>query len=95
MTHGEFWQLLKDVRLATQGFGDRKSARIDLIFRKCNQKVGLEDERVNNPDKCVVYRRCESTLCASGRESSLNVCLLALVFTESSFHASLWRAWCG
>ena len=51
MTSNEYWQLLKDVRLAEKGFGDKNSARFDLIFHKCNQRVGLDDERENNPDK--------------------------------------------
>ena len=53
MTSSEYWQLLKDIHVADKGFGDKNSARFDLIFHKSNQKVGLQDERENNPDKCV------------------------------------------
>lgn len=38
-------------QLASKGFGDKKSARLDLIFTKCNQRIGMPDENENNPDK--------------------------------------------
>jgi len=62
MTTNEYWQLLKDIRIAKEGFGDKNSARFDLIFHKSNQKIGLRDERENNPDRYVARR----LLCTEG-----------------------------
>lgn len=53
MCLSEYWSFLKDSQLAAQGFGDKKSARLDLIFHKANQKCGLEDEDEHNPDRYV------------------------------------------
>ena len=57
MSTGDYWALLKDCRLASKGFGDPKSARLDLIFTKCNQRIGLPDENEHNPDKELIPRQ--------------------------------------
>lgn len=36
-----------------QGFGDKNSARLDLIFGKAKQRIGLPDENEVNPERCV------------------------------------------
>jgi len=57
MSTSDYWSLLKDCRLASKGFGDKKSARLDLIFSKCNQRIGLPDETEHNPDKELIPRQ--------------------------------------
>lgn len=51
MTINEYWQLLKDCHIASSGHGDTKSARLDLIFIKSNQRTGLPDTGQLNPDQ--------------------------------------------
>lgn len=53
MTINEYWQLLKDCHIASSGHGDTKSARLDLIFIKSNQRTGLPDTGQLNPDQYV------------------------------------------
>lgn len=57
MTSEDYWTFLRDVGLASKGHGDRKSARLDLIFQKCNVKIGLPDEARGNPDKEFIARQ--------------------------------------
>ena len=37
--------------IVAQGFGDKNSARLDLIFGKAKQQIGLPDENEVNPPK--------------------------------------------
>lgn len=58
MCASDYWHMLRDTKLA-EGFGDKNSARIDLIFAKCNQRIGLPDEGpgFRNPDRELIPRQ--------------------------------------
>lgn len=54
MCLSEYWAFLRDSGIAGGGFGDKKSARLDLIFHKCQSRSGLEYEDEHLPKKELV-----------------------------------------
>ena len=79
MCLSEYWTFLRQSQLAPQvhsallslvwclwqGFGDKNSARLDLIFGKAKQCIGLPDENEVNPERYGVFFEALQAECSS------------------------------